>query len=377
MKECKQTLKSPVYLIYVVVFVLFVNSQLSNDGWREMQELQEPMPGQSYYGETITHDKALIMEGTLANLMEEVSHNSFATYPLGFYKGVNLTEKEMERAKEILKQCTGKSFETLTYEEFQGAMEEICRLVGKGSSYEKKSYENRIYVPMTYEQAKTEYDQLCISDRLTKAGMRLFCDYAGIVLSILPIFIGVSRGLYDKRAKAQQVIFSKSALGVKVVLSRYLANLTLLCLPVFTMAFYLQMPLYEMAKEVGVRGDFWAFLTVPSVWLLPEIMAVLALAFLITEFTDSILAVFVQTVWGIGGLFGASTLVGDFGLKLVARWNTMGESALFSSMEKELFINRGYYAAFGVLCVLLTVLIYERKRGKGEKLYGKVRETDH
>lgn len=402
LKECKQVLKSLVYYIYVVVFVLFMTSQLGSDG---VERLQEPLPGQSYYGETATKDESLIMEGTLANLVQTLVYNSFATYPMGFYKEVKLTDGEMEQAKEILKRCTGKTWDVLknelmehfgqydqsdvdemqaatasykvavkegfTYEEFETAMQEICHLVGKGSSYEKESYENGIYVPMTYEQAKEEFDTLCSKDRLTRAYMRLFCDYAGIVLAILPIFVGMSRVLRDKRAKAQQVIFSKPASGAAIIGSRYLANLVMLVLPVIVTAFLLQQPYYQKAQAFGVKGDIWAFLTVPGVWLLPEIMIVLALSFLITEFTDTLLAVFVQVAWGIGSLFGASTLVGDFKLRLVARWNTFGKASHFASLEKEFLFNRGYYFLLAVICVILTIVVYERKRGKGGNLIWK------
>lgn len=413
-KECRQVLKSLVYYIYVVVFVLFMTSQMSSEGYAK---LQEPVPGQSYYGRTVTKDEAQIMEGTLTDLLRDVLGNSFATYPLGFYKRVTLTDSERKQAEDILERCTGKSFEALaeemisaqermspeemvygqseaeviegqmdsykvpvkeglTYEEFEAAMEEICRIVGKGSSYEKSRYENSTYVPMTYEQAREEFDALCEKDRLTRAYMRLFCDYAGIVLAILPIFVGVSRVIRDKRAKVQQVMFSKPASGAVIVVSRYLANLVMLCIPVFVTAFLLQQPFYYKAETFGIKGDFLAFFTVPGVWLLPEIMIVLALSFLITEFTDSILAVFVQVVWGIGSLFGATTLVGDFGMRLVARWNTLGKTALFSSLEGELLRNRGYYILLAIVCVALTVLVYERKRERGETVYGKIRKTD-
>ena len=401
LKECRQVLRSLVYYIYVIVFVLFMTSQMSSEG---SAGFREPMPGESYYGETITHDETLIMEGTLKNLLQGIIYNSFATYPMGFYKEVKLSDSEAVQAKEILERCTGKTFEALqeeminyynqfsaenpeaameaanyrvpvkegfTYEEFGEAMEEICRIVGKGSDYEKDNYENRIEVPMTYEQAKEEYDNLCTKDRLTRACMRLFCDYAGIMLAILPIFVGVSRALRDKRAKAQQVMFSKPASGALIIVSRYLANLAMLCLPVIATAFLLQQPYYYKAQTLGVQGDIWAFLTVPGVWLVPEIMIVLALSFLITECTDTILAVFVQVAWGIGDLFGATTLVGNFGLKLVARWNTLGETALYVSQEKALWYNRGYYFLLSIFCVVLTVIVYERKRGRGGSLLWK------
>lgn len=359
LKECRQVLKSLVYYIYIIVFVLFMSSQMSGEGW---EKLEEPAPGQSYYGETVTKDEVQIMKGTLENLAQEAGYNSFATYPMGFYKGVNLTDQELEQTRAILERCIR---ESLTYEEFETAMEEVSQLVGRGSFYEKESYENRVYAPMTYEQAKEEFDTLCTTDHVTRAYMRLFCDYAGIMLAVLPVFIGVSRAIRDKRAKVQQVIFSKGACAGQIIVSRYLANLVMLVLPVIVTAFLWQQPYVQKAQAFGVQADIWAFLTVPGMWLLPEIMIVLALSFLITEFTDTILAVFVQVAWGIGSLFGATTLVGDFGLKLVARWNTFGETVLYTSLEKGLLFNRGYYFLLAVFCVILTVIVYEQKRRKG------------
>lgn len=396
-KECRQVLKSLVYYIYLVIFVLFITSQMSGE-----DELREPQPGWSYYGQTVTQDNDLIMEGTLANLIQEVGRNSFATYPIGFYKEVNLADGEIEQVKAILERCTGRSFEMLddemeqqfiqngvggasyqaavkeglTYAEFEAAMEEICDLVGKGSFYEKSNYENSIRVPMTYEQAKEEFDALSTIDGLTRAYMRLFCDYAGIILSVLPIFIGVSRALRDKRAKVQQVIFSKSASGTQIIVSRYLANLVMISIPVFLTALLIQQPFYYRAQTMGVQGDIWAFLTVPGIWLLPEIMTVLAVSFLITEFTDTIWTIFLQVAWAFTSLISATTLVGDFGLKLVARWNTIGRTLLYSSLEKELLFNRGFYFLLAVVCVILTVLVYEKKRRGGESVHEKLRKFD-
>lgn len=401
-KECKQVLKSLVYLIYVVVFVFFITSQMGSDS---AAKLQAPKPGQAYYGTAVTKDETLIMEGTLANLVEDVYHNSWATYPLGFYKGVTLNDRETGQAEAILERCTGKSFDVLleertehfgqynqssgeemdaaqanyrvpvkegfTYADFEAAMEEICGLVGRGSMYEKNKYENSIRVPMTYELAMEEFEALCEKDRVTRAYMRLFCDYAGIVLAILPIFVGVSRALRDRRAKAQQVMFSKPASGTRIIVSRYLANLVMLCIPVFVTAFLLQQPFCYKAQTFGIQGDVMAFLTVPGVWLLPEIMVVLALSFLITELTDTIAAIFVQVAWAIGSIFGADVLVGDFRMRLIARWNTLGQTTLFSSLEKEFLQNRGYYFLLSVVCVILTVIVYEGKRRKGGSLIWK------
>ena len=95
-KECKQVLRSLVYFIYVVVFVLFITGQMSSE---RAMGLQAPVPGQSDYGTAVTTDETLIMEGTLAGLVEDIYYNSWVTYPLGFYKAVTLTDREMEQAE--------------------------------------------------------------------------------------------------------------------------------------------------------------------------------------------------------------------------------------------------------------------------------------
>lgn len=406
--ECGQILKSLVYYIYVVIFVLFLTSQMGDSEW--VDAVQKPQPEQEYYGMKVTTDETQIMEQTLASYMQELVWNSFATYPIGFYKEVKLNEKELAQAKQILEDCTGVGYETLeeemiahyakydqstiegameaqrnyriavkeglTYEEFQQKMKEVCGLIGKGSSYEKERYAKAAYVPKTYEDAMADFEALCETDKVTGAYMRIFCDYAGIVLAILPIFVGVFGALRDKRAKAEQVIFSKSASGAAVLVSRYLANLFMVFLPVVITAFLIQQPYLYKAETLGAAGDGMAFLKYTFVWLLPEIMIVLALSLLITEATGTILAVFVQAFWGIGSLFSASTLVGDFGFRLVARWNSIGKTLEFASQKDALLLNRGYYAGAAVLCLILSVLVYERRRRKGGRVYGKIRRAD-
>lgn len=402
--ECKQILKSLVYYIYVVIFILFMTSQMSDSEW--MEGIQKPEPGQASYGRVYTKDETVIMENTLASLVKNLEENSFNTYPLGFVKHVTLSETELAQAKQIVESCTGKGWEEtisemenhfasfdlttiegsmaaygsyeitvregLTYKEFEEQMLEICRFLGKGSDYEKVKYENTATVPMTYEQAVEEYEEMCNTDKITGTYMRIFCDYAGIVLAVLPIFIGVSRALRDKRAKAEQVIYAKSISGARIMVSRYLANVVMVFLPVLVTAFLIQQPYLYKAQTIGVTPDALAFLKYTVVWLLPEIMIVLAAAFLITEYTGNILSIFVQVGWAVASLFGAVTLTGNFGFKLVARWNTIGESVRFLTEKNQLLLNRGYYLLLAVVCITLTVFVYERKRKGGETLYGKI-----
>lgn len=402
-KECKQVLKSMVYYLYVVVFVLFLSSQLGSE---MTDEMEQPVPGQDYYGTTVTHAPSAVMASKLAGLVSETGWNSYATYPMGFIRRVTLSETELAEIKAIIEDCTGKSWEelvqeqeehfdgygqstvedainaqvryevtpkeTLTYEKFCENMEKASKIIGAGSSYSKESLGQGVSVPMAYEQAAEEFEALCSKDRVTGATARLFCDYAGIILSVLPIFLGVTRSLRDKRAKVTQVVFAHEASAAQILGSRYLANLCMAFLPVLVTAFVMQMPYQYHAITIGITPDALAFLKYTCIWLLPELMAVLAISFFITELTDNVISIFIQVFWAVGSLFGASGLVGDFGFHLVCRWNTLGSANVFWEQRAEFFLNRGFYAGLAILAFALSIVIYGKKRREGETIYGKI-----
>lgn len=402
-KECKQILRSLVYYIYVIVLILFLTSQMSGDS---VNDLQKPKKGLDYYGMTVSTDKTDIMERTLADLLQEVYQNSFSTYPMGFYKQVILNDAELDEIKEIIEDCSGKDWDTLekemleyyeaadqstiegamqamiedrievkkdiSYDTFCEKMERVCKIIGKGSSYEKKRLDYGVDVPSTYEKALEEYNGIVEKDRVTGAYMRLFCDYAGIILAVLPIFLGVTRGLRDKRSQVAQVIYARNAGAGVIQGSRYLANVCMAFLPVLIISFVLQMPWQYQAQTLGVKADVLAFLKYDVIWLLPEIMIVLAVAFFITELTENVISIFVQVVWAVVSLFSVAGLVGGFGLKLVTRWNELGGSALYEQQKSQLYCNRGFYFVLSMVLVVLTCLVYEKKRKEGESIYGKI-----
>lgn len=402
-KECKQILKSMVYYIYVAVFMIFLSSQLSGD---LTDRMEKPLPDQEGYGTIVSHEPSAVMEKILAELVMETEHNSYATYPMGFYKGVTLNQRELDEVIGIIETCTGKFWEelmkemaahfsqydrttvegamaaqseysifakeSLNYDAFCENMEKVCSIIGAGSSYSRKSIEGGVSVPMTYEQAVEEYEALCEKDRITGAVSRLFCDYAGIILSVLPIFLGVTRCLRDKRAQASQVVFAHKASAFQIIGSRYLANVFMAALPVVVTSFVIQTPYQYHSNTVGISPDLLAFLKYDLIWLLPEIMIVLAVSFFITELTENVISIFIQVFWAMASLMGASALTGDFSLKLVARWNAFGRTSEFWQQRQQLFLNRGFYFGLSLAFLALTALFYEKKRREGETLYGKL-----
>lgn len=406
LKECRKIAKSLVYYVYLAAFVLFITGQMSDVEWTE--QLSEPQPGQESYGYGYSSDERMVMQSGLETLLREILANRFATYPFGFYKAVTLNEEELEVLKRAMEQCTGMEFEqmieesnaygmeisqmgteyaeaemwhipireNLSYEEFEQVMEKACEIVGSGSYYEKSSYEKRGVAALTYEDALEHYRELCEEDRVSGAQMRLFCDYASIFLAILPVFVGVSACLKDKRAKAAELIRSRSVSGAALIGCRYLANVVMCFVPVLLCALLMQMPCVYAAGQAGIEADILAFVKYSFLWLLPVIMVVLGAAFLITEATETILAIPVLLAWAFGSVFSAATLMGDFGWKLVTRWNTFGSYGRYAEELGQLYRNKGMYTALAVILVLLTVAVYEKKRRKGEMLYGKLRKNN-
>lgn len=405
LKECRQILRSLIYYIYIVIFVLFITSQMGDTGW--IGALEEPQPGSDYYGYGHSDEPDDIMEEAIETLFEETYRNNYNTYPFGFIKRVTLTEEELAGIESELERCTGKSFEELielyidyhqttdfggsfeqymrgkldwhipivedfTYEEFEELMKQVSGIVGKGCMYEDSNYKASAIKELSYEDAMANYLDLRDHDRVTGAQMRLFCDYAGIMLAILPIFVGVSSCLRDKKAKTADVIYSKKVSSTVLILSRYFANVLLLFVPVVVCAALLQMPTFHQAVKMGMMPDRLAFLKYTVIWLLPMIMITLALAFLITELTDKILAIPIQLVWAFGSEFAASTIVGDFQWKLVVRWNEFGDYSRYATELHQLYLNRGYYVVLSMICIAAAVIVYGKKRKEGVTVFGKI-----
>lgn len=400
-KECKQVLRSLAYYLYLIILIFFMATQMGDN-----KIIEKPEPGQENYGTKKSDDRQAIMEVTLANLVRQIEQESFATYPTAFYKEVIPSQKEIEKLKEIVEECTGKNWDEIvnerikhysqydltdseeammadvtyrlepaagaSYEEFVKEMKKVCDIIGRGSDFEKSKFEQGVSVEKTYEDALEEYQAICDEDRLTGAYMRLFCDYAGIMLSLLPVFLGVTRCMRDKRSKAEEVIYARSGSSVAIMLGRYLANVVMIFVPVVLVAFIMQSSYLYQAKTIGITPDYIAFLAYSVIWLLPVILVVLSMSFLLTELTNGIAAVIIQVFWAFADLMSGGSLIGGFGRHLIVRWNTFGDTVNYLAQRRELYMNRGIYTLAAIVFIVLTILLYERKRKGGAGLNGKL-----
>ena len=398
-KECMQTFKSLIYWIYVICVLLFFFTQMGSPEF----DAKKPVKTENgVYGTVLSKDEKDIQEVLLGELAQDFYENSWRTYPAGFIKYVKLDEKETQEIDNILEEMTGlteeqrrmsiEKFEEeisqpymspdfrlpvkegVSYETFKENMKKVCVILGAGSSYEEGKFSQGVEVPADYEDAVAEYENLIEKDKFTGGYARLFSDYLGIVLGIMPVFVAVTRCMRDRRAKMQELIYVRKVSSGTVILSRYIAMVVTMLLPVIFAALYTLMQCIGYSKGMDIAIDYLAFVPSVFVWLLPEIMVVSALGMFLTELTDTAIAVLVQAVWWYTGVFmqGDVLTSGDFGFHLVIRHNSVLDYQVFADHYQEFIINRAFYAGVALFFVVLSVWVYSMKRKGAWDFYGKI-----
>ena len=407
-KECRQTAKSLIFYLILLILVFFYTSQMG-----ALEPFQKPEQGETdSYGMRPSNDPQAIMEATLGMLVTDYEANRYTAYPMGFYKEVILTEEKQEKIHRILTECTGMdsgyedfvtppetqqvgdgSFmvvpgssatvpvaDTLTYDRFLELMGQVDELLGGGSSYDPETVNQNAMESMTYEEALEAYEASLTQDKVTRGYARLFCDYMGLMLGLLPVFPAVVRVLRDKRASASQVIYVRSASSASIVLSRWLASICMLLLPVLLLGI---MPAWQSVyygNVLGASPDPLAYVKYTLGWLLPEILVVTALGFFVTELTGGPLAILIQGFWWLASLFSnTNSLVGGVGWNLMPRFNSSQDTAVWLEVFPQMVKNRLFYTVLALMLAAATVWVYHLKRKgvlqNGRKFLGRRKDT--
>lgn len=400
LKECKKVICSMTFVLYVVTVVAMYVTQFGI----EREPVAKPRPESGDYGTTVRQDPQLIMPAAVENLLGDYLSGSYPAYPIMFYKNVKLRENKRLEMRAILEELTGLSGEeidsfsgyqeagyysegldengnpiiqfreavapeyslpeNLTYEHFCELMERADKIIGGGSSYEVKNLAyNFGRAPMSYEEALQQYESLMLPEELGKSYLRLHCDYMGIDLAVMPVFVAAALWQLDKRSRMQSLIYPRKSSAVRIVGTRYLALVSCMAVPVLlTLVYtvYTTCHLYPQMHIVWGSGLGMALL-----WLLPDILAVSALGALLTELFSPLLAIFLQCVWWFLSL-NRTELTGDvarFGLQV--RHNSLGGTALWQSQQEIFVCNRLALTVLALAALVLATWLYEcKRRGK-------------
>lgn len=432
-KECSRLVTSMMYYLWIAVLVFswfqnfrgvtqteidWANGIAPADIGFDRPLLSQPSAEEDYYGSKVSeeHPEA-IMTGVTRALLSEYEANSYATYPLGYYKAVTLSDDAQKQVLKILCEITGLtenalktlpdgyfpavtgtiiSFDAMhvdqdgnlnmemesttdtengdnkythfvsqvTYAQFKDRMREMESIIGeKDSQYSPEMMLTYFGMSeMTYEEALEEYHQTIHQDQVTGGFARLFCDYMGLELGLYPIFLVVMIWMKDRMWNATALLYSRRASSIKLVLSRYLAGITMIFIPVLLLSLESLVPLICFGAKKHIPIDYFAFIKYSIWWLLPEIMVVCAIGMFFTLLTDTPIAIAVQFLWwmldkGVTGLSGDTKLT-----TLMIRHNTLRGYEIIQEDFQILCRNRLCMAGVGILLVALSIWVLASKR---------------
>lgn len=398
LKECKKVLFSLTFLIYLVAVVGFYYTQFSPDSdekiYPPVQELED-------YGTIAKEVPEILMPAAAEGLVTEYLRGYYRAYPIGFYKKVKLSEKKSTQIAEIITEITGitkqeldsfSDFEeggmtmipdgnggympivkeatlpeinipdTMTYDYFRELMRKADKIIGGGSEYSDDFIlDNFSRVPRTYEDALSDYNDIIEKDRITGAYARLFCDYIGIIVSVLPVFAAASLVNADRKSRMEQLIYSRKISSAKLVFTRFTALITMLFIPVIILAFIASFSIIKLYPENST--DFFAIVKMSFCWLLPNILFSTALGMLLTEIFSPLMAVFAQGVLWFASVMGNTGLTGDIRrLTLVCRHNSLYGRDIFIENSSEFIFSRLFYTVIALAVIIMTSWIYSIKR---------------
>ncbi|MDE7303029.1 MAG: ABC transporter permease [Oscillospiraceae bacterium] len=397
-KECKKAVFSITFLLYVFVVFAMYTSQFDSD-----TSVPEPAPSASSedYGYTDKLIPETLMPNAINGLVDEYLSGDFITYPMGFYKRVVLTEKKKTALTEIITELTGLTAEeldgfddyvpegfgyvtdengeisithqervipeitipeSLTYERFRELMNEADKIIGGGSYYGERGI-SRYYsrVPKTYEDALADYNHIIYDEKVTGAYARLFCDYAGIDLAVMPVFVAAALVSLDRKSRMSDLIYSRKISSLRLVFTRFAALVTVMLIPAAVTVVMANISVSSRYPNFTV--DLLAIPKLAAVWLIPNVLLAAAMGMFVTELSSPILAVFVQGAWWMKSVMSADNLTGEIApFTLVCRHNSLYKYEAFENTLPQFIFNRTFFTVLSLVLVGLTAVIYELKR---------------
>ena len=433
LKECKKIASSIIFYLFIAILIFswfqnfrgvtqteinWANGMEPADIGFECPLLSKPSEKDDYFGSKVSEDNPeAIMTGVTRALLSEYEANSYATYPLGYYKAITLSGDEQKQVLGILCEITGLTEEELknlpddyfpavtgtiisfdamnvdkdgnlnmemgsgtdtksednkyahfvaqvTYEHFKELMRKMEAIIGeKGSQYSPKMMLTYFGMSeMNYEEALKEYNQTINQDKVTGGFARLFCDYMGLALGLYPVFLVVIIWMKDRMSNVIELIYSRKVSSIKLVLSRYLAVITMVLIPVLLLSLESLVLLMSFGAKNGIQVDCFAYIKYIVWWLLPEVIVVCAIGMFFTLLTDSPIAIVFQFLWwmvdkGVTGLSGDTKLT-----TLMIRHNTLRGYEIIQKDLQIICMNRLLMAGIGILFVILSIWVLTFKR---------------
>ncbi len=388
-KECKKIIMSIPYLLFVGITVLAFSQYVPSATY-----IGQPTAGENFwqYENTLGGEEDVIKEAAINRVILEMHNNYFITYPFGFYKSIRLSHEEKKKIisilapllesfteqeldvyiKELNKQNELGSSENkppqidpnVSYQEFELAMQNIHKIVGRGSAYNPKSLISFSSRPATYEEALADYNNLIIKDRISGGYARIFADYMNVILFATPIFLVCALFIFDRRSKIRDLIWTRQRSSFAITITNFLALLVTSMIPILILAGSATVHLITLYPSASL--NYASFFIYSFGWIMPSLMFTISLGMVLTEASDTLIAIPV-----IGALWLMQTyetlFISNLGANrfaLIPRHNSIfSKGDLFYQYTPLLIQNRLFYTflSLGLLAISIGILTLKRK----------------
>lgn len=385
--EIKQWLKSKLFFCYIAISIISIVVNMGS-----MNILSEPNMNNTTIGHWDNENTKDKIEHCIGRLILEYQNNQFVVNKYGMRLEKELVQEQLNEIDNLFAEITGMRIDDVVvyteaiteesdalvvykdivnynkiqidmdYLSFCKVMDRVDEIIGGGSSY---CEENRkaILTFGDYEEELKEYNSIIYEDKISNAYARLFCDYAVIDLSLIPIFLAVYRCIKDKNGNLENIVFIKRTKSLDIIFSRFIAITLLEIVSVIMISIPYQINVIKMGNVLNVPIDYFAFFNTILLWLLPSILIVNAIGFAVTEITQSRIAILLQIAWWFFDLnIGADTIIGKFSFHLIPRFNAFGRREIYEVYYDELLINRIVYSLVAFLLIFITIKVYEKRR---------------
>jgi len=389
--------------------------------------LVKPLPNAESFGSMNAEIPEQVMQNMTYRLFRDTSNNRYDTYLFGAAVYKRLDEEELQRVLNIFEEITGKSIyqvdaefyemylakvmetrdmtskkaneflrkdyykkladeftqnhtitllyhyeeympvrEDLSYDEFKKLINEVKTTIGRQTAnYEDfASYGAK---PLTYDDALARYETFVNEDRVSGAYARLFCDYIGIILSILPVFIAVEAVMGGiKRTRDGWIEISWYDPDTNLSLIRIAAIVAMTFIPVVIFAAAATYELSAGVHPLGLTIGYFAFIKYSVVWLLPTVMLAIAVGLFFTVLTKKPVGILVQLIlwlWSIILWSENRWVITKYGANLFLRHNAVGEYQTYLASQNEIIINRAVYT-FLALALITAAWYIQKKRNR-------------
>lgn len=414
--ELGRILKSIIFLLIAAGIVLFAYTQ---EVFPPDSDITKPEQN-GYYGMKPSNDPSLIMPEAAASLFEQYSANKYITYPNGFYKAVRLNQADRKKMAEILSELSvnelsvnelsdvsqnfninidagNKGLQTsagnlhanedgsfqvimpdkeehteydgfqfnsgISWVHFKELMKQADKLLGGGSDFSETWMSHRFgQIPITYEEALADYELVISHDKVTGAYARLFCDYAGIILGLLPVFPAVFLCMCDRK-NISPILYTRRISSGRFILVRFSALATATMLPILLMCAVLTC--IHTADYGPDSIDVFAYFKYAFFWLFPTAIAAISVGLFFTTLTGTPVAIAIQLIWWFIDIRGGSGMYSFFGVRsfqLIPRHNALGNVEAYLDYMPSLIQNRFRIVLIAALLIVGTIYIFSVKR---------------